>query len=229
MLYYQKMHPFKFKLALVALMNFILSLSAASANFEIIPQEEIALTTSPTLIVTHASKIWHRSSSIKFSLDQLIARSVELSYQNVYLVGLSRNGYFMDDQSPDFAAYSANGELRFHVPAASVILSGGAYNLCLLETLKTLLDQPRETDLKILIPMRSVYYNEDQSLFDWVKRHGTNGLPSAGQTWGWTKVLEDLPNRNVRVFLDKKLIFSHGINHSQKIEITFSTCKEKCI
>jgi hypothetical protein len=96
------------------------------------------------MIVTHATAKYDPRLASKRGVEEAVRFARSKHIPLVYLAdrgSASAEQYFIDDCSPDYWAYSEDGEIRFDVRATHVYVVGGHLEVCLSNTLLDVLQQ----------------------------------------------------------------------------------------
>ena len=155
----------------------------------------------PVLIATHASSSFDSNFAAKRGIDDAVQYAHEMNMQVVYVQDdPSDSNYYFDDCKPDSWVHSESGSLEFDIPSSEVYLVGGHLELCLSNSLTTLVDRwnrqpPRNRTVNIF--MDAVYSNgksvdESMPFFNDVQKLmqiRAYGHP-AGEHWGKASLLE---------------------------------------
>jgi hypothetical protein len=118
-------------------------LAAPCAGTKFTPDDQIRLTHSKVLLVTHPSTIWEGRFASKAGIDASVIDAKNHGIPVVYLQSASGsqaqlNTYFYSDCRPTYVAESEDGRLGFDINATHVISVGGHWEECQRTTLEYL-------------------------------------------------------------------------------------------
>lgn len=131
--------------ALAVLLLVCSSVAAASCSQHTFTDpSRVTFTGESLMIVTHPTAKYDPRLASKRGVEEAVRFARSKRIPVVYLADrgdASADQYFIDDCSPDYWAYSEDGEIRFDVRATHVYVVGGHLEVCLSNTLVDVLQK----------------------------------------------------------------------------------------
>lgn len=115
------------------------------------------------MLATHLSTRWDERRSTEAFNDKFLAEMQKQGFDVVYLHAELGARNYCDDVDPDYVVYSNHGEFDFALKTNSVVLVGGLFGACQLQTVKHILGQweGRTTDLNVKLWTKGIYTGTD--------------------------------------------------------------------
>lgn len=181
-----------------------------------------------SLLVTHASSQFDRSSSAKPGIDRVVEKSKAGGEPVFFLVSppdpqrTPEGRWYTQDKKPAGAYFSSMGEHCLLLDGKTTTVVGGYFHACHLETISQSLKNMSTQSPTIRIYMDAVFTTALKHDFDFRKNFTERELVSGSHAQGWPFTPEVISLAQFKKDIEKRIALSRTPEEKKRIADWFS-------